>query len=597
MTPLSSLAVCLLAVVSPAVSVRQILHGELDNRTVTVTGTVVDVFPDENDDRYYHIFLYDNGDLLDIVPRRDRYSWDFIRSLVNAKVHIRGGTVKNTAEGLRRQSNPLLVRIPSRRIKVLRAASPDCFDAPPLGSTTGLGSLAWKKMGRRQVRGLVLATWQRHWALVRTQDRQLLLVRLGYTSRLPEIGATIDVVGIVGTDSVNVLLSYASWLKSDVSLPDDNSVPISVTGNEPSPITSQTHGEPVKVRGLVRFSNSSTTSDTETILIESGKQIFEIDPGPFKNLIAEAVLGSEIQATGILLTQIDPSSIDSPFTRVSGYKVVIRRPEDFLIVSRPSWWTTPRLLAVIIALLAVIGSILAWNRTLKRRVNKRSRQLADEELANAKSELRLCERTNLAVELHDSLSQTLTGAAMEIRAAEKAGRGAPPDLLAHLTSAGKTLQSCRDELKNCLWDLRSQALEYPDMTQAILRTLEPHINESRLSVRFNVPRALLTESATHAILCSVRELVLNAIRHGGAQAIRVAGCLDGEDLSYSVADDGCGFDPDTCPGVLQGHFGLQGVRERLRKLQGRLTIESKPGTGTRVSVRMKLQSEGTGQHE
>lgn len=46
----------------------------------------------------------------------------------------------------------------------------------------------------------------------------------------------------------------------------------------------------------------------------------------------------------------------------------------------------------------------------------------------------------------------------------------------------------------------------------------------------------------------------------------------------------CGFHPDACPGILDGHFGLQGIRERVSSFEGEVQIESSPGKGTRVSI-------------
>ena len=64
--------------------------------------------------------------------------------------------------------------------------------------------------------------------------------------------------------------------------------------------------------------------------------------------------------------------------------------------------------------------------------------------------------------------------------------------------------------------------------------------------------------------------------------------IDGDTLLFSVRDDGAGFDPDTAPGVLQGHFGLEGVRERLRQLKGSLVFERMPGGGMRATVAIPL---------
>jgi signal transduction histidine kinase len=90
------------------------------------------------------------------------------------------------------------------------------------------------------------------------------------------------------------------------------------------------------------------------------------------------------------------------------------------------------------------------------------------------------------------------------------------------------------------------------------------------------------------LLCIIRELVLNAIRHGNASNIRVSGVLDGGELKFSVRDNGGGFDPENSLGVLQGHFGLQGIRERVEQLGGTLDIESAIGSGTRVAISIKV---------
>ena len=60
-------------------------------------------------------------------------------------------------------------------------------------------------------------------------------------------------------------------------------------------------------------------------------------------------------------------------------------------------------------------------------------------------------------------------------------------------------------------------------------------------------------------------------------------------VRFSVRDDGSGFDPDVHPGPSQGHFGLQGVKERVNRLGGKLEIESVPGKGTHVKVELVKQ--------
>ena len=112
-----------------------------------------------------------------------------------------------------------------------------------------------------------------------------------------------------------------------------------------------------------------------------------------------------------------------------------------------------------------------------------------------------------------------------------------------------------------------------------------------LMIRCKVPRAIISDNTTHALLRIIRELVLNSIRHGKAKTIHIAGCIEADALKFSVKDDGCGFDPERCPGVEDGHYGLQGIRERIRQLGGRMSIESGEGKGTKVILEIHMPKE------
>ena len=71
------------------------------------------------------------------------------------------------------------------------------------------------------------------------------------------------------------------------------------------------------------------------------------------------------------------------------------------------------------------------------------------------------------------------------------------------------------------------------------------------------------------------------------------GSIEDGKLLFSVKDNGCGFDPDDCPGILQGHFGLEGIRERAGLLAGNLELESAPGAGTKATVSIVLPTADT----
>ena len=211
----------------------------------------------------------------------------------------------------------------------------------------------------------------------------------------------------------------------------------------------------------------------------------------------------------------------------------------------------------------------------------RGRKLYEERVGHALAKHKVEERTHLAVELHDSISQTLTGVALHLDGGETA-------------KAMTMLASCREELRNCIWDLRSRTFEEKDMNEAIEHTIAPHLDEAEAIIRFNVPRSAISESATHAVLRIVRELVANAVHHGRAKQIRICGELDGGIISFSVKDDGCGFDPYDAPGPNDGHFGLLGIRERIEYFNGELEIKSAPGGGTKITISLNTEESDDG---
>ena len=126
------------------------------------------------------------------------------------------------------------------------------------------------------------------------------------------------------------------------------------------------------------------------------------------------------------------------------------------------------------------------------------------------------------------------------------------------------------------------------MTEAVAETVRPHIGKTKLLVRFNVPRSRLSDSSAHAVLCIVRELAVNAVRHGHATDIRIAGEFKDGQIRFSVRDNGGGFDPDSRPGSAQGHFGLLGVNERISAFKGTLKIDSAIGKGTKATVILNI---------
>ena len=203
-------------------------------------------------------------------------------------------------------------------------------------------------------------------------------------------------------------------------------------------------------------------------------------------------------------------------------------------------------------------------------------------------ELTLAEdRTRVARELHDALSQTLLGLALTADlAAEHVGTVATPDALRRdLDQIRDLARTARRELRAVVDDLRPADLA----RDGLIATLAKHLGMVARAWRVEVEARLddlpeLPAERAHALLRIVQEAVHNAVRHGAPERVCVTATREDGDLVVRVADNGRGFDPRV--GTRGRTMGLGSMRERARRAGGRLELRSAPGEGTDVTVRI-----------
>jgi signal transduction histidine kinase len=99
----------------------------------------------------------------------------------------------------------------------------------------------------------------------------------------------------------------------------------------------------------------------------------------------------------------------------------------------------------------------------------------------------------------------------------------------------------------------------------------------------------LTDVLENHLLRIGQEAVTNAVKHGQAGRILLHLDFCTEKVTMTVEDDGCGFDVGTALGVSRGHFGLEGMRERVKRIGGTLALKSSPGGGTKLVVETPLE--------
>ena len=541
-------------------------------REVIVGGTVVDVFADEIDTNYDIFLLKDVDRLLPVYFRRR----DDFRPEIDSRVSVRA-VYHRSVSGQRKFYGPYLLLSEIAGLTVTTPAPADPFSAPPLVDLLYLSPQEILRQGRRTVTGRVLAAWNGDTLLLRTDKGLLVTVELRRTDirEPPPTDAQITASGYVDTDHYHLILTRAVFRTERLAdhPPAEKSEPINADAVIQSRrgrefIDARYHGRLVTLYGHLR-SLPPANSPHRRVTVESKGYFIPVDISSVPDAFSGVELGSFVRMTGRCILETENATTFNAYPKARGFAVVLRSAADVEVLERPPWWTPQRWLALIGVLFAALVGLVIRIR-LQKRMNR----------------IKFAERTALAVELHDSLSQSLAGLACVIAATDDAlGADAAP-ARDRLKTAEQMLDSCRTELRHCLFDLRSDTLGEKNLADAVSRTLKPFEDHAIIAVRFNVRRDRVTDATAHATLSIVRELAANAVRHGNAGSIRIAGVFDRGLLHFSVTDDGCGFDPDRCDGIATGHFGLNGVRDRVRRLNGTFAITSVIGRGTKAVVRL-----------
>ncbi|MCP4542587.1 MAG: GAF domain-containing protein [Chloroflexi bacterium] len=204
------------------------------------------------------------------------------------------------------------------------------------------------------------------------------------------------------------------------------------------------------------------------------------------------------------------------------------------------------------------------------------------------------ERGRLARELHDSVTQLLYSLSLFAETGRRlAGAGEWQSAEDYLGQIGQTAQQALKEMRMLIHELRPPVLEQVGLTGALQQRMDAV--ERRIGVKTSlvVDGTLeLSPSVEKALYHIAQEALNNALRHAVATSVRVHIRAGDDCVEMEVMDDGKGFDPDAVGDI--GGMGMIGMRERVERLGGELTILSDPGAGSRVRVTIgKKQGAGT----
>jgi signal transduction histidine kinase len=198
----------------------------------------------------------------------------------------------------------------------------------------------------------------------------------------------------------------------------------------------------------------------------------------------------------------------------------------------------------------------------------------------------LQERNRLARELHDSVTQSLYSLTLLAEAGQRMIRAEDLQQIAgNQTRLGQIAQQALQEMRLLVYELRPLALKSEGLVGALeqrLETVERRAGiQARVLVEGEVDLAPGLEEELYGI---AQEALNNALKHARASKIVLSVRMVDKSVILEVADDGQGF--DLAEVQVKGGLGLISMQERAEKIGGQLDIDSAPGEGTRVSVKV-----------
>ncbi|MDW7982889.1 MAG: sensor histidine kinase [Thermomicrobium sp.] len=266
----------------------------------------------------------------------------------------------------------------------------------------------------------------------------------------------------------------------------------------------------------------------------------------------------------------------------------LRTFEDRLVSDLAQAQTLSRQLAGFLQLLAVSRQQLSGSGTLPD-LDTAKDLLVRQAMVRAQEE----ERRRLAREMHDGPAQVLANAILTVqylaRLAER-HELTRDQLLQELARVEAILREGLSEMRQFMFALQPTTLQQHGLLRTITLYLETLRRHFPAEVTVDLPETLppLTPEQELAAFRVVQEALHNVQRHAHARHCRLTISVHPSEIVIEVVDDGQGFRPGAVVPTSSGGFGLQGMRERAELVGGALDIQSEPGHGTTIRLRLPL---------
>jgi signal transduction histidine kinase len=202
------------------------------------------------------------------------------------------------------------------------------------------------------------------------------------------------------------------------------------------------------------------------------------------------------------------------------------------------------------------------------------------------------ERRRLALELHDQMGQDITAMILGLKSLENSYGEGKLDLH-HLGQLQELTDQLERKVHNLAWELRPSALDDLGLSTALFNYMEEWSGRYRIEMDFQsigLEDERLPPHVATTIYRIVQEALTNIAKHAEADSVSLVLVKRHENVSAIIEDNGKGFDMQAVMAapIKERRLGLLGMRERVELVRGTLSIESAPGGGTTLFVRIPL---------
>lgn len=376
-------------------------------------------------------------------------------------------------------------------------------------------------------------------------------------SAVPSVGDVVAVHGAPSIEGGHIAFVAGSWTKSgEESLPEPMVVESADLVRPPSQKKAGVNGRRVEVAG-----RAIGTTETGFAITVDGVPV---------NVLVESlpdfVAGCsrthpKVRIVGVAEQVLDESSFLGRPGYVMGVKINVSGPDDITLVPDVEYYAAKHhevFRVLTITLSAGLGAVLLVFAVVYLRQQRRL----------LRSRAIMAERKRMADDIHDTIEQHLVGAGMLVR-------------LNKLKEAQDVLARAKREVRDVVWGLKNDDMMRLSPAEMLRQLAHDETTKGicRVDTRLASGLPLSMDAAKMRDLSLiVREAIGNAVKHGGAKKIAISSDPeDGGGWLLRIANDGAPFDPESAPGASDGHFGLEGMRQRARRLGAAVEFSSKGG--------------------